>query len=162
MRQIISAMIPDTAFNHVKGCTNAKDTWTVLKKIYEERTCSLMADMMRCLRNKRCGDSDNLRTHFEQLSDLHEQLAAMGKIIADNNYTDLLMSLLPPCYDLALKSGCFQGYWSTDIPKMELRDVRLQFLVVTTDFDDEEMPKPAGKGLNDEEEVKEVVFPRYD
>ena len=43
-----------------------------------------------------------------------------------------------------------------------MRDVRLQFLVATTDFDDEEMPKPAGKGPNDEEEVKEVVFPRYD
>jgi hypothetical protein len=94
VRQIIGATIPDTAFNRVKGCTNAKDTWTALKKIYEERTRSLMANMMRCLRNKRCGDSDNLRTHFEQLSDLHEQLAAMGKIIADNDYTDLLMSSL--------------------------------------------------------------------
>ena len=27
------------------------------------------------------------------------------------------------CYDLALKSGCFQGYWATDIPKAELRVV---------------------------------------
>ena len=66
------------------------------------------------------------------------------------------------CYDLAWKSGRFQGYWATDIPKTELRVVRLQFLVATTDLDDEEMPKPAGKGPNDEEEVKEVVFPRYD
>ena len=61
-----------------------------------------------------------------------------------------------------MESGRFQGYWTTDIPKTELRVVRLQFLVVTTDFDDEEMPKPAGKGPNDEEEVKEIVFPRYD
>ena len=43
-----------------------------------------------------------------------------------------------------------------------MRVVRLQFLVATTDFDDEEMPEPTGKGPNDEEEVKEVVFPRYD
>ena len=66
------------------------------------------------------------------------------------------------CYDLALKSGHFQGYWATDIPKVELRVVQLQFLIMTTDFDDEEMPKPAGKGPNDEEEVKEIIFPRYD
>ena len=99
VRQIIGATIPDTAFNRVKGCTNAKDIWTALKKIYEERTCSLMANMMRRLRNKRCGDLDNLRTHFEQLSDLHEQLAAMGKIIADDDYTDLLMSSLPLSYE---------------------------------------------------------------
>ena len=43
-----------------------------------------------------------------------------------------------------------------------MRVVQLQFLVATTDLDDEEMPKPAGKGPNDEEEVKEVVFPRSD
>ena len=66
------------------------------------------------------------------------------------------------CYDLALKSGCFQGYWATDIPETELKVVRLQFLIATSDFDDEEMPKPAGKGPDDEEEVKEIVFPRYD
>ena len=66
------------------------------------------------------------------------------------------------CYDLALKSGRVQGYWATDIPEAELRVVQLQFLVATTDFDDEEMPKPAGTGPNDEEEVKEIVFPRYD
>ena len=58
-----------------------------------------MANMMRHLRNKHCGDSDNLHTHFEQLSDLREQLAAMGKIIADDDYTDLLMSSLPPSYE---------------------------------------------------------------
>ena len=66
------------------------------------------------------------------------------------------------CYDLAWKSGRFQEYWATDIPKTELRVVRLQFLVATTDLDDEEMSKPAGKGPNDEEEVKEIVFPGYD
>ena len=60
-----------------------------------------------------------------------------------------------------MKSGRFQGYWATDIPKMGLRVVQLQFLIATTDFDDEEMPKPAGKGPNDEK-VKEVVFPKYD
>ena len=61
-----------------------------------------------------------------------------------------------------MKSGRFQGYWTTDIPKAELRDVRLQFLVATTDLDDKEMPKPAGKGPNGEEEIKEIIFPRYD
>jgi hypothetical protein len=66
------------------------------------------------------------------------------------------------CYDLALKSGCFQGYWTTDIPKAELRVVQLQFLIATTDFNDEEMSKPAGKGPNDKHQPKKVVFPRYD
>ena len=61
-----------------------------------------------------------------------------------------------------MKSGRFQGYWTTDIQKAELRVVRLQFLIATTDLDDEEMPEPASKGPNDEKEIEEVVFPRYD
>ena len=60
VRQIIGATIPDTAFNCVKTCTNAKATWDALKRIYEERTRSLMADMMRRLRNKRCSDTESL------------------------------------------------------------------------------------------------------
>ena len=66
------------------------------------------------------------------------------------------------CFDLALKSGCFQRYWTTDIQKAKLRVVQLQFLIATTDFDDEKMPKPTSKGPNDEKEVKQVIFPRYD
>ena len=57
-------------------------------------------------------------------------------------------------YDLALKSGRFQGYWAIDIQKAELRVVQLQFLIVTTDFDDEKMPKPTSKGPDDEKEVE--------
>ena len=60
VRQIIGAMIPDTTFNRIKGCTNTKDTWNALKRIYKERTRSLMADMMHQLRNKHCGDPENL------------------------------------------------------------------------------------------------------
>jgi hypothetical protein len=45
VRQIIGATIPDTAFNRIKGCTRAKDTWSGLKRWYEERTRSLMADI---------------------------------------------------------------------------------------------------------------------
>ena len=101
-----------------------------------------------------------LSRNFKTSRLLHVHSLVQGQNTVKESGFDV--ELLDICYDLALKSGRFKGYWSTDIPKTELRDVRLQFLVATTDLDDEEMPKPAGKGPNDEEEVKEVVFPRYD
>ena len=60
-----------------------------------------MADMMWDFCNKCCGDSENVCTHFEELSQLWEQLAAMGKDINNEDYADVLMSSLPPSYDTA-------------------------------------------------------------
>ena len=70
VKQIISATIPDIAFNCIKGHTAVKDVWAVLKRMYEERTRILMADMMRCFCNKCCVDSENVRTHLKELSQL--------------------------------------------------------------------------------------------
>ena len=60
-----------------------------------------------------------------------------------------------------MKSECFLGHWATDVQIMRLRVVQLQFLVAVANVDDEKMPKLAGKGLNNEEDVKQIVFPRY-
>jgi len=40
-----------------------------------------------------------VRTHYERLADLREQLAAMGKAITDRVYAGTLMGSLPPSYE---------------------------------------------------------------
>ena len=70
VKQIIGATIPDITFKHIKGHSAVKDMWAVLKKMYKDRTRILMANMLRHFRNKHCGDSENVRTHFEELSQL--------------------------------------------------------------------------------------------
>ena len=135
VKQIIGATIPDIAFNCIKGHSTVKDMWAVLKKMYEDRTRILMADMMWHFCNKRCGDSENMRTHFEELSQLREQLAVMGKEINDEDYADVLMSSLPPSYDTAclsmnvsahltqskITSDTFQAYILNEYELHELR-----------------------------------------
>ena len=135
VKQIIGTTIPDIAFNRIKGHSAVKDMWAALKKMYKDRTRILMANMMQCFRNKRCGDSENMRTHFEELSQLQEQLAAMGKEINNEDYTDVLMSSLPPSYDTArlsinvsahlmqskITSDAFQVYILNEYELHELR-----------------------------------------
>ena len=70
VKQIIGATIPDITFNHIKRHSAVKDVWAVLKKMYEDRTRILMANMMRHFHNKCCGDSENVCTHFEELFQL--------------------------------------------------------------------------------------------
>jgi hypothetical protein len=52
----------------------------------------------------RCGENNNLHTHFEHLGSLKEQLASMGKVISDENYADIILTSLPSSYDSNITS----------------------------------------------------------
>jgi len=104
IKQVISPSIPHAAFSCIKGQKNVKGVWDILKQIYEEKTRVLAADLMRWFQNTRCSDNDNIRTHFENLCNLREQLASMGKLISDKDYTDILLASLPASYDSSCSS----------------------------------------------------------
>jgi len=70
-----------------------------LKKYFEERTKMTVVDLARRFRNKKCGEKENVRTHFEQLANMREQLAAMGKVIDNDDFTDILLASLPSSYE---------------------------------------------------------------
>ena len=99
VRQLIVASVTDSVFNCIKGSANAKSVWDELKKIFEGRTRSLLIDLGRKLQNTKCGEDDDVRAHFESLANFRKQLAAMGQSISDDQYTNMLMSSLPPSYD---------------------------------------------------------------
>ncbi len=98
MKQLIAATVPDTIFSRLKGSTCAKDVWESLKKYFEERMKMTVVDLARRFRNKKCGEKENVRTHFEQLANMREQLAAMGKIIDNDDFTNILLASLPSSY----------------------------------------------------------------
>src|SRR6266403_307524 len=104
IKQVLCSTLPDTAFNRIKGAANIKDAWIILKRVYEDRSKALVADVMRRFRNRRCEEKESVRSHFETLAELREQLAAMGKTIGDDDYTDTLLASLPASYDGAVSS----------------------------------------------------------
>jgi gag-polypeptide of LTR copia-type len=55
-------------------------------------------DLVQRFRTKKCGEKDNVRTHFQELTDLRDQLAAVGKFVDDNDFTATLLASLPPSY----------------------------------------------------------------
>ena len=101
---VFAQTLPDAAFNKVKGSANIKATWDGLKKLYEDCSKALVADVIRQFRNKRCGEDESIRAHFESFADLREQLASMGKEVDDQDYADTLMTSLPRSYDSAIQS----------------------------------------------------------
>jgi len=99
IRQVIGPSMLPTAFTCIKGQKMVKGAWEMLKRIYKEKTHGLAMDVMRRFRNTRCGESDSVRTHFEHMANVCEQLAAMGKAISDDDYMDILLTSLPHSYD---------------------------------------------------------------
>jgi hypothetical protein len=104
IKQVLCSTLPDSAFTRIKGAASVKAAWDILKRVYEERSKALVADIVRRFRNKRCEDDESVRTHFESLADLREQLGAMGKAVADDDYADTLLASLPSTYDSTVSS----------------------------------------------------------
>jgi transposase InsO family protein len=104
IRQVLGSTLPDTAFNRIKTTANVHDAWEILKRVFEERSKALVADLIRKFRNKRCNEDESVRSHFESLANLREQLAAIGKAVTDEDYTDTLLASLPHSYDSSISS----------------------------------------------------------
>jgi hypothetical protein len=99
IKQVLGSTLPDTAVNRIKASANVHDTWEILRHVYEERSKALVTDLIQRFQNK-CYDEDEcIRSHFEYLTDLHEQLVAMGKSVTDKDYTDMLLASLPTSYN---------------------------------------------------------------
>src|SRR6267142_6990971 len=81
IKLILGSTLLDTVFNRIKMTANMHNTWEILKRVFEEWSKALVADVIQRFRNKRCEEDESVRNHFEYLADLHEQLVAMGKVV---------------------------------------------------------------------------------
>jgi hypothetical protein len=70
VKQLITALIPDSIFNQVKLGLSAREVWKKLKQLYEGHTEMMMTDLSQRLGSIKCGEEDNICTHFQTLSDL--------------------------------------------------------------------------------------------
>jgi len=56
------------------------------------------------MQSVKCGDSEDVCTHFEKLANTREQLASMGVSLSDTEYTNFLIGSLPTVYDSTISS----------------------------------------------------------
>jgi hypothetical protein len=98
VQSLIGSSVPDSVFTQIKSAATAREAWDILKRVNKERTRMVTVELVRKFRNKKCGETDNVCMHFQELSDLCEQLAAIGKAVDDEDFTDTLLASLPPSY----------------------------------------------------------------
>jgi len=95
VKHVIMNSVLDEVFNRIKGGASAKAWWDSLKTICEGRSRSLLIDLGRKLQNTYCGDNNDICVHFAKLTNIREQLAAMGQSVADQQYANILLASLP-------------------------------------------------------------------
>jgi hypothetical protein len=104
VKQAIAASVPDSIFNHIKGSTRTKDVWDALKALFEGRTQMIVVDLRRQIQSLKCGEDDNVHTHFDNIANLREQLAAMGKTIPDDEYSTILLGSIPSTFEATISA----------------------------------------------------------
>jgi hypothetical protein len=106
--QIIMASIPNSVFMSIKGKANTQEVWDALKALYEGQTVMILVNLSQQLQNTCCREEDNVCKHFDKLTNLRKQLAAMGKSVPETKYASILMGLLLMSYATMLGSiACF-------------------------------------------------------
>ena len=104
VKQAIAASVPDSIFNQIKGSTCVMDVWDALKALFEGRTQMIVVDLCRQIQSMKCGEDDNVRTHFDNITNLCEQLAVMGKSIPDDEYASILLGSIPSNYKATISA----------------------------------------------------------
>jgi len=104
IRLTLGSTLPDTAFNRIKATANVHNAWEILKRVFKEWSKALVVDVIWKFWNKRCNKDKSIRSHFEYLANLREQLMAIGKAVTDEDYTDTLLASLLASYDRAVSS----------------------------------------------------------
>ena len=102
LQQIVST-IPDALYLKIKGKT-VSEAWKVLKDDFEKRSRMFTIDLRRQLQDVRCEDNGNVRTHFNNLRNMHEELAALRKSIPDRDFAAIILGSLPKSYDTYLSA----------------------------------------------------------
>src|SRR6266850_32221 len=120
IRLALGSTLLDTTFNRIKATANVHNAWEILKWVFEEWSKALVTDVIQRFRNKRCKEDESVRNHFEYLADLCEQLTAIGKVVTDEDYTDMLLALLPASYDGAVLSISVSARLSTKVLTAEI------------------------------------------
>jgi len=120
IKLILGSMLPNTAFNRIKMTANVHNAWEILKQVFEERSKVLVVDIIQRFWNKHCKEDESVRNHFEYLTDLREQLVVMGKVVTDEDYTDMLLALLPASYNGAVSSMSMSMCLGTKVLTLEI------------------------------------------
>ena len=102
--QQIASTIPDSIYLKIKGKETVKDAWDTLKADFEKRSRMVTIDLRRRLQDTKCTESGNMRTHFDTIRTMREELASLGTTLTTEDFSAIILGSLPKSYNQFLSA----------------------------------------------------------
>ncbi|KAM1052978.1 hypothetical protein ACFX2C_000527 [Malus domestica] len=91
----IRQWVDDSVFHHVSNETNAREFWTKLESLFEKKTSTKKAFLIKELINVKYKDGLSVAEHLNNFQNIINQLATMKMTIEDELQTLLFLGSLP-------------------------------------------------------------------
>lgn len=98
VKQLIAGTIPDSLFIKVWTRTSAYEMWSTLSSKFQNKLRMVSVNLHRRLQDARCGEKEDLWTHFTKLHLMCKTLAAMGHPPTNDDFYAIILGSLPFSY----------------------------------------------------------------
>jgi len=109
VKQIITASTPDTLYLKFHSLGSAHSLWEALTSEFEQRSGVVAIELCRKLQGVHCGEKADVRAHFSKMELMWQELASLGQLISDSDYTTILLGSLPSTYNSTISSLCISA-----------------------------------------------------
>ena len=97
-RHIILTSVSPRLFASIKTKKTSAEMWAAVKKDATAKTELHQVDALRRLHQRKCGETDDVKAHLEELIDLRGKLIGMGATVEDKEFRTIILASLPSSY----------------------------------------------------------------
>ena len=97
--QQIASTIPDSLYFKIKLKATVKEAWDALQADFEKRSRMITIELQKRLQDTCCTESGNIRTHFDTIRTMQEELASLRTILSEPDFSATILGFLPKSYD---------------------------------------------------------------
>ena len=102
--QQMASTISDSLYLKIKGKLTVKEAWKVLKADFKRWSRMITIELWKKLQDTCCIENRNICTHFNNIRTLQEELASLGIILSELDFSAIVLGLLPKSYDQFLSA----------------------------------------------------------
>ena len=102
--QQIASTIPDSLYLKIKGKPTVQEAWNVMKADFEKRSQMITVELQKKLQDVRCAENGNIRTHFNNIRSMREELASLGAVLSEEDFSAIILGSLPKTYNQFLSA----------------------------------------------------------
>jgi hypothetical protein len=103
-RKIIIYSMRDHLIPHISNLKTAKQMYDALKKLFESNNTNRALSLRHQLRNLKMTKPDTVATFFMKISEIKDQLGAIGEIISDRELVMITINGLPSHWEPFIQS----------------------------------------------------------